>query len=331
MSMQEIITTLHEFLERWLTDAGFREQYDGDVEAAMSAHGFDDIDPATLLDALPLVAEDLPLAYQRSVYDYMNTVNNVDTGSNFNVQQGGAANVAVNEGAAAVAASAQAGAYPGEEPMDAAARHIYNIQNVYETNYSYIEDNDVVTTITAGGDVDFDQNVADDGAIAGDDISGANTGENSGIISGGDTVDSDVTNVEGDGNLTTGDIVGDDVNVGGTQYNVDGDGSAVAFGSGAATIDNSTNDSFNTDNSIDDSFNTKDSFNATDNSINDSFNQDNDLIDDKDLVDYDDNDAVDIDDNDVVDDKDFVDDKDVVDYDDQDVVDYDDQDAIDAF
>lgn len=356
MSMQGMITTLQDFLERWLTDAGFRDQYDGDLEAAMDDHGLHDVEPAELLECLPLVAEDLPLAYQRSIYDYMNTVNTVNTGSTFNVQQGGSHTTGAAEGTAAVAASAQTGPYPGEEPLDAVVRHVYNVQNVYETNYSYIEDNDVVTTITADGDVDFDQNVASgDGAFAGDNAEGIVQGDNYGINAGDNVLGAEVTNVTGDdnvvgnelgdgANLVTGDVggnfVGDDVedsvligddnygqavgdgenaniiggdsgiavtggggigdvgnvNVGGTQYAVEGDGNATAFG-GDAAIDNSTNitDSYNTDNSINDS----------------TF--DNDVVDDKDV--YDDKDFVDHDDQDVVDDKD------VVDHDDNDAID----------
>lgn len=237
MSMSDVITTLHDFLTRWLTDAGFRDEYDGDLDAAMDEHGLDDVDPAELMECLPLVAEDLPLAYQRSVFDYMNTVNAVNTGGH-TVQQGGSTTTATTgtaEGTAAVAASAQQEPLPGEDPAEAVVRHITNIQNVYETNYSYIEDNDVVNTITADGDVNLDQNVASgDGAFAGDNAEGVVQGDNYGINAGDDVDDAQVNNVDGDGNVV-GNEIGEDANVvtgdvGGNFVDGDVDDSALVGG-----------------------------------------------------------------------------------------------------
>ena len=301
MGVQDIIATLHDFLERWLTDEDFRDRYDGDVEKALKHCGFDDVDPKDLIDALPLVAEDLPLVYQKSVYDYMETVSNVDTGSKFDVDQGGGRGHYSNGGSS------------GDSEV---ARHIYNIQHITETNKSYIDDRDVVTTITnsGDGDVNFDQtNVGDGAVVAGGDVSGVNTGENSGFIAGDDIEDVEVTNVKGNGNTVTGDIggaativsgddnvlandsnvidgdfkgnfVGDDANGAnfGTKYDIDADDSAVNFGSGKASVDNSVDidDSYNTDNSVDldvdldDSFNTDNSDNSdhSTNTVSDSFN-----------------------------------------------------------
>lgn len=331
MAMQDVITTLHEFLKRWLTDAGFRDDYDGDVDAALADHGFDDVDSDTLLECLPLVAEDLPLVHQRSVYEYINT-GDVDNGSDFHVKQSGGD------------ADAPGGGYGGDGDGGGSdvAEHIYKIQNITHNN-SYIDDRDVNTTINALGDVDFNQVIASgDGAVAaGDDVTGVNTGTNNGVIAGDDAHGNDVRNttVTGNNNTTTGDVgagavvvsgddnvlakdsnvidgdfsggqfVGDDVEnsnlVGGSQYNVDADNSAVNFGSGKAVNDQSTNidvdidDSFNTDNSTNDSHNTD---NST--SIKDSF-QDNDLVDDKDGIDVDVKDS--FQDNDKIDDKDGID------------------------
>ena len=292
MGMQDTITTLHEFLTRWLTDAGFRDEYEGDVSAALDDHGYGDVDSAELLQCLPLVAEDLPLVYQKSVYDYMASAD-VDNGSYFDVDQGGGDVKASNGGG-------------GDGGSDLVAKHIYNIQNITEENNSYIDDRDVNTTINSLGDVDFDQVIAGDGGVAaGDDIEGAvNTGTNNGVIagddangavvvSGDDNILAEDSNVI-DGDFSGGQFVGGDVEdsnlVGGSQYNVDADDSAVNFGDGKNVNDQSTDvdveidDSFNTDNSVEN----KDSFN-TDNSvdIDDSF-QDNDKIDDKDLLDVDD-------------------------------------------
>ena len=359
MGMQDVITTLHEFLKRWLTDAGFRREYDGDVDAALKDHGFDDVDSETLLECLPLVAEDLPLIYQRSVYEYIDP-GEVNNGSDFSIKQSGGDIDASGDGG-------YGGGDSGHDGSSDVAKHIYKIQNITENN-SYIDDRDVNTTINALGDVDFDQVVANgDGAVAaGEDIKGVNTGTNNGVIAGDDADGAKVSNtsVTGHGNTLTGDVaagavvvsgddnvlakdsnvidgdfsggnfVGGDAEnsnlVDGKQYNVHADDSAVNFGSGKNVNDQSTD----VDVEIDDSFNTDKSTN-----IDDSF-QDNDKVDDKDLVDdkdiKDDKDVVDVDDsfqdNDKVDDKDLVDydDQDLVDYDDQDLVDYDDQDLVDV-
>jgi hypothetical protein len=294
MGMQDTITTLHEFLKRWLTDAGFRDGYGGDVDAALEDHGYGDVDSATLLECLPLVAEDLPLVYQKSVYDYVAKAD-VDNGSYFDVDQGGGGVKASNGGGG------------GDGGGGDVAKHIYNIQNITEENNSYIDDRDVNTTINALGDVTLDQVIASgDGAVAaGDDIDGAvNTGTNNGVIAGDDAHGAVVVSGDDnvlakdsnviDGDFSGGQFVGDDVNgstlVGGDQTNVHATDSAVNFGDGKNVNDQSTDvdveidDSFNTDNSVEN----KDSFN-TDNSvdIDDSF-QDNDKIDDKDLLDVDD-------------------------------------------
>lgn len=302
MSMNDVIDTLHDFLVKWLTDAGFRDDYDGDLEEALEDNDFDDVDYDTLRACLPLVAEELPLSYQQSIYEYLNAGSDVDNGGYFEVNQGGGGAEGIQGGGGHHGGRHHDGG--GESDLDEVVRHIYNIQHVSETNYSYIDDSgDVSTTITALGDVDFDQNVATNGGVAaGGDVEGVNTGTNSGIVAGDDVEDAEVYHVTGDGNVTgkvdsganvvTGNagvaaasgayVATEDVNVGGTQYDVDAEeGSAVNFGSGSASVDNSVDnsvrydDSFNTDNSTNDSFNTdldvkvKDSFqDNSDNSDN---------------------------------------------------------------
>jgi hypothetical protein len=248
--MQNLLTTLHEFLLAWLTNEdGFRDE-NPDLKTAMTEHGFGDVGPEELREALPLVAEDMPLDYQRSVYQYLSQ-SNVDSGSTFNVDQGGpqAGNVAAEGTAAVAAAAGPMETYPDEEPLDAAVRHIYNIQN----NYSYIDDSgDVTNTVTnLGGNVDFDANSATgDGSFAGDDAEGVVQGDNYGINAGDDVEDSEVFNVSGDGavvgnevdegaNVVTGDVggnfVGDDVSdsslVGGDNF-----GQSVGDAEGANVI-----------------------------------------------------------------------------------------------
>lgn len=332
MSVQTAITTLHDFLLEWLTDAGFRAEYDGDVKEALADHGFDDVDAADLLGCLPLVAEDLPLAYQQTVFDYTNAASTVDTGSGFTVNQGTPAARTGTNGYDGEQPSAHAAAHHSEQTdseqtdsddnpaddLDEVVQHIQNITYHITENHSTIDDRDVTTTLSAGGDIHFDQAVASgDGAVAaGADASGVNTGHNAGVIAGGDA---DVTNVEGDGNIFAADstivggdfdgqfvdgnvsssnliggdsgaaaaggssVVADDINVGGTQYDIDADSSAINFGAGHSAQDNSThvdqsvNDSFNTDASVNDSLNPTNSFN--DNSTNDNDGIDADLHD----------------------------------------------------
>lgn len=288
--LQDTLTTLHEFLLAWLTNEdGFRDD-NPDLKEAMEQHGFDDVGPDELQDALPLVAEEMPLNYQQGVYDYLNATSNVDSGSTFTVNQGGAQ--AGNDIGAAIATDADPlETQPGEAPLDAAVRHIYNIQN----NYSYIDDSgDVTNTVTAGGNVDFDANSATgDGAFAGDDAAGVVMGDNSGINAGDDVSTVDVSgdgnavgegDIAGDGNivgndvqdsnLLTGDVGGafvggdaDDVNVGNTQYELDDiDNSTLSFGEGDATS-TVVSDSYNTDNSVD---NTDYSVDNSDHSVDNS-------------------------------------------------------------
>lgn len=234
MSDKSVIDTLYEFLVRWFEDKDFREEHDNDVEKALEYCGFDDVEAADLLDALPLVAEELSLGYQQSIYDYMETVATSDAASDFAVVQGGgekavSAGAPGHDGAAATAAATT----HHEESLEEVARHIYNIQHITEHNTSYIDDRDVVTTVTAAGegDVYFDQDVAGDGAIVAEDsdLSGVNTGENSGFIAGDDIEDVEITDVSGDDNIVTGDVY--DSNL------VKGDGNTtVGDVSGAATI-----------------------------------------------------------------------------------------------
>jgi hypothetical protein len=219
----------------------------------------------------------------------------------------------------------------GESDMDAVVRHIQNIQNITEHNYSYIDDSgDVTTSVTALGDVDFEQIVASGkGAVAADgDLKGVNTGTNYGVVAGDDVDDVEVTSVFGDRNVT-GDVeddavvvTGDDNVLADDSTVIDGDfeggfvggdvaatQSALNFGDGDVAQDNSVDnsrhakDSFNTDKSVNDSGNTtiKDSFDheytdKSDHSVNDSGNTDVDIDDsfqDNDTIkaEYEDNDS----------------------------------------
>jgi hypothetical protein len=307
MSVQEIYTTLHDLLVRWLTDAGFREEYDGDLERALDEHDFDHVDADDILACLPLVAEDLPPVYQQAIYEHMSAMSETDGGSYFNVDQGGGEYGAVQEngggggGVGGWGSGKHGGGRGGrggeggeESQMDAVVRHIQHIQNITENNYSYIDDSgDVTTSVTALGDVDFDQIVASGaGAVAAEgDVEGVNTGTNYGVIAGDDAKDVEVTSVFGDGNVTGefGDdatvVAGDDNVLAKDSTVIDGDfeggfiggdvaanQSALNFGDGDIGQDNSVDnskhakDSFNTDNSVEDSGNTtvKDSFQDND-------------------------------------------------------------------
>lgn len=312
MSLTEIYTTLYDFLVAWLTDGDMRDEYDDDLHAALKDNGFEDVDADDIIACLPLVAEDLPPVYQQAVYEHLNAMSDVDSGSAFHVNQGGGEYGAVQgDGGYGGGVGGNGGSGGGESPMDEVVRHIKHIQNITENNYSYIDDSgDVTTTVTALGDVDFDQIVASGaGAIAADgDIEGVNTGTNYGVIAGDDAEDVEVTSVFGDRNVTgefEGDatvVTGDDNVLANDSTVIDGDfdggfingdvaasQSALNFGDGDIGQDNSVDDSvrirdsYNTDNSV----KAKDSFN-TDNSVNDSGNttvkdsfQDNDKYVDK--------------------------------------------------
>lgn len=310
MSVQEIYTTLHDLLVEWLTNAGFRDEYDGKLEHALDDHGFDHVDADDILACLPLVAEDLPPVYQQAIYEHLSAMSDTDGGSYFKVEQGGGEYDAVQENGG-VGGSGYGGNGGGrheggeESQMDAVVRHIQHIQNITENNYSYIDDSgDVTTSVTALGDVDFDQIVASGaGAIAADgDVEGVNTGTNNGVIAGDDAEDVEVTNVTGDGNVTgevgedatvvTGDdnvlakdstVIDGDFDGGFVGGNVAANQSALNFGDGDIGQDNSVDnskhakDSFNTDNSVEDSGNTtvKDSFQDNDKYTDNSDNSTN--------------------------------------------------------
>ena len=328
MSIKSMYTTLYDFLVDWLTDAELREQYDDNLEHALEDNGFDDVDAHDIVACLPLIAEDLPPQYQQAIYEELNAMAATDAGSTFEVNQGrGDTGAVQDDGAGSDGGSHDSGHSRGDSdgngrgdhgdgdmsPMDAVVHHVKNIQHVTENNYSWIDDRDVSTTVSALGDVDFDQVVASgDGAVAADgDVMGVNTGENSGVIAGDDVDDVEVTNVDGDRNVTgdlgedataiTGDgnivadesqVVGGDVDGAFIGGDVNADHSALNFGDGDVgqdnSVDASTNDSFNrtwtdkSDNSANDSFNrtwTDKSDNSTDTDldvkVDDSF-QDND-------------------------------------------------------
>jgi len=295
MSVKEIYTTLHDLLVEWLTDAGFRDEYDGKLERALDDHGFDHVDADDIVACLPLVAEDLPPVYQQAIYEHMSAMSDTDGGSSFSVNQGGGEYGAVQGGAGGGSGGNGDGGGGGESDMDAVVRHIQHIQNITENNYSYIDDSgDVTTSVTALGDVDFEQIVASGkGAVAADgDVTGVNTGTNYGVVAGDDVDDVEVTSVFGDRNVTgdveddavvvTGDdnvlaedstVIDGDFDGGFVGGDVTADRSALNFGDGDVAQDNSVDnsreydDSFNTDNS----HHAKDSFN-TDKSVNDSGN-----------------------------------------------------------
>jgi len=290
MSVKEIYTTLYDFLVDWLTDRDLREHYKDDMEAALHDNGFYDVDPKDILACLPLVAEDLPPVYQEAIYTELNALSETNSGSYFEVNQGGGSYDAVQGGGEGGGTEAASGG--GEGAMETVVKHI---QNITENNYSWIDDSgDVSTTVTALGDVDFEQIVASGaGAVAADgDVEGVNTGINYGVVAGGDAEGVEVTSVFGDGNVTGdfGDdaavVTGDDNVLAKDSTVIDGDfdggfiggdvaanQSALNFGDGDVGQDNSVDnsvhidDSYNTDNSVD----AKDSFN-TDNSVNDSGN-----------------------------------------------------------
>ena len=303
MSVKEIYTTLHDLLVEWLTDGGFREEYHGKLEHALDDHGFGHVDADDILACLPLVAEDLPPVYQQAIYEHLSAMSETDGRSYFSVNQGGGEYEAVQGGGGGVGGSGGNGGQGGgeESQMEAVVRHIQHIQNVTENNYSYIDDSgDVTTSVTALGDVDFEQIVASGkGAVAADgDVQGVNTGTNYGVVAGDDVEDVEVTSVFGDGNVT-GDVedstvvTGDDNVLAKDSTVIDGDfdggfiGGDVAanqsglnFGDGNIAQDNSVDnsreydDSFNTDNSrdYDDSFNTDESVNDSGNTtVKDSF------------------------------------------------------------
>ncbi len=295
MGVKEIYTTLHDFLVEWLTNSGFRDEYEGDLESALEYHGFDDVDAETLLACLPLLAEELPLVYQQAIYEYMHTASHVDSGSDFEINQGGGSpsgsqggghaghggGHAGHGGAQHPAEAAAVGSQYRDEPIDEVIRHIYNIQNVTEKHVSYIDDSgDVTTTVTSLGDVELEQVLATGkGAVAADgDVAGVNTGVSYGIVAGDDVEDAQVTNVTGDRNVTgelgdatvvTGDdnvlaegstVIDGDFDGNFVGGDVDADHSALNFGDGRIAQDNS----------VDNSVRFEDSYN-TDKSINDSF------------------------------------------------------------
>ena len=304
MSVNEIYTTLHDLLVEWLTNGGFRQEYHGKLEHALDDHGFGHVDADDIVACLPLVAEDLPPVYQQAIYEHLSAMSETDGGSYFSVNQGGGEYEAVQGGGGGVGGPGGTGGQGGggeESQMEAVVRHIQHIQNVTENNYSYIDDSgDVTTSVTALGDIDFEQIVASGkGAVAADgDVNGVNTGTNYGVVAGDDVEDVEVTSVFGDGNVA-GDVedstvvTGDDNVLAKDSTVIDGDfeggfiggdvaanQSALNFGDGTIAQDNSVDnsreydDSFNTDNSrdYDDSFNTDESVNDSGNTtVKDSF------------------------------------------------------------
>ena len=141
MSVQSLYDTLYDFLVDWLTDRDMRDEYDDDLHDALHDNGFHDVSPADLIACLPLIAEDLPPQYQVAIYEELQAM--TDTGSRFEVNQGGGETAAMQgAGGGAAPAGGEAGVGSnggysggngGASPMDAVVRHI---QNVTENNYS---------------------------------------------------------------------------------------------------------------------------------------------------------------------------------------------------
>jgi hypothetical protein len=259
--MAETVSLL-EFVRELLTNAGLRDLFAKDPEAALHSKGLDDIDARDVHDALTLVVDDDQDADFSRHYD---------TGSNH------------------IAAAATASHHSAPEPHghESASDYI----NRYITN-NYVDDRD--TTVdnsvnqqvdTHGGDFDQDIDVhsvtaSGDGAVAaGGDIDGSTitTGNDNQVGDGNVKGDGNVvgdgnqavtgdgnTTSFGDGNATSTDVDGD-VTV--------GDGGAFASG-GSAGVDNSDNSLHDvgntyTDNSVNDSGN-----DSSDNSVDHSFNTD---------------------------------------------------------
>jgi hypothetical protein len=253
--------SLLEFVRELLTNAGLRDLFAKDPQAALESRGLDDVDAHDVHDALTLVVDDTQNADFSRHYD---------TGDNH-----------ISAGTAAHHSA------PEPHGHETAAEYV----NRYITN-NFVDDRDTIVdnsinqqVDTHGGDFDQDIDVhsttaSGDGAVAaGGDISGSTITTGDGNQVGDGNVKGD-GNVVGDGNqAVTGD--GNTTSFGSgnaTSTDVHGDvsvGDGGAFASGGnATVDNSDNSQHDvgnthTDNSINDSF--KDS---SDHSVDHSFNTD---------------------------------------------------------
>jgi hypothetical protein len=252
--------SLLEFVRELLSNAGLRDLFAKDPQAALESRGLDDVDAHDVRDALTLVSDD----HDHQEADFSR---HYDTGSNHIT-------------AAAVAHSA-----PEPHGHESAAEYV----NRYITN-NFVDDRDTTIDHSVNQQIDthggnFDQDI---------DASSVTASGDGAVAAGGDIRDSTITtgddNQVGDDNLS-GDrnVVGDDNQAvtgdhdttsfgsgNATSTEVDGDvkvGDGGAFASGgSASVNNSDNSqhdvgNLSTDNSINDSF--KDS---SDHSVHDSGN-----------------------------------------------------------
>jgi len=205
------MNSLLEFLRDLLNDADERAEYERNPEQYLREHGFADLCGDDVRDAMVLVRD------------------NISTGSG---------PVSVTQHMPPPPPPAEA--LPGETDLDSAIRQL----NYVTTNYAITEvddrdivtDNSVTTSILAGDDVNFDQDIyqdndpvvaSGDGAIAaGDDINGP-------VVTGDDNILGHGNVVAEDGSLAAGDDV-DDV-VLGAENRVAQDSEGVNFGSGEVT------------------------------------------------------------------------------------------------
>ena len=258
--------SLLEFVRELLSNAGLRDLFAKDPQAALESKGLDNVDAHDVRDALTLVSDD----HQEADFS-----RHYDTGSNH-----------------LDAGSFTAAHHSAPEPHghETAAEYV----NRYITN-NFVDDRDTTVDNSTNQQIDthggnFDQDIdvhstvaSGDGAVAaGGDISGSTITTGDGNQVGDGNIKGD-GNVVGDGNqAVTGDHNTTSFGEGNaTSTDVHGnlsvgDGGAFASG-GSATVDNADNSLHNvgnthTDNSVTDSF--KDS---SDHSTDHSFNTSNDL------------------------------------------------------
>ncbi len=261
--------SLLEFVRELLSNAGLRDLFAKDPEAALHSRGLDNIDAHDVRDALTLVSDD----HQEADFS-----RHYDTGDNH-----------IGGGSAAAPHFSAPEHHSAPEPHghESAAEYVSR----YITN-NYVDDRDTIVDHSINQQVDtgggnFDQDI---------DVHSVTASGDGAVAAGGDIRDSTVTT--GNGNqVGDGNVHGDGNVVGAGNQAVTGNGNTTAFGDGNATstavhgdvtvgdggafasggsasVDNSDNSLHNVgnthvDNSVNDSF--KDS---SDHSVDHSFNTD---------------------------------------------------------
>jgi hypothetical protein len=272
--MENVLMTLHQFLLSWLTDESFREE-NPELKQAMEEHGLADVTGEDVHQAMMLVSDELPPYQAQQMSPYLNAPSGAyNTGSSFNITQGGSAGAAgtgaqaasgfgINESYGGGTGGGTADQYilpthHGDTPLDDAVREVQFITNnfttITETNTTNIDDRDTAVDNsvrqvidTDGGNLnqEFDQDVVsgdgnafgDGSAVQGGDGNVAGTGNQAGdgsAFGDGSAVQGGEGNVAGTGNLG---ITGDGVafGTGNVTGDVSGEGNSVGFDNQASS------------------------------------------------------------------------------------------------